>query len=30
MREKILARYKEKKINVLVATDVAARGIDVT
>jgi len=30
MREKVLARFKGKKINVLVATDVAARGIDVT
>ncbi len=28
-REKILRRFKEKKITVLVATDVAARGIDV-
>jgi len=28
-REKILRRFKEKKINILVATDVAARGIDV-
>lgn len=28
-REKILARFKDKKINVLVATDVAARWIDV-
>lgn len=29
MREKILARFKEKKTNILVATDVAARWIDV-
>ena len=29
MREKILSRFKSKKINVLVATDVAARWIDV-
>lgn len=29
MREKVLARFKEKKSNILVATDVAARGIDV-
>ena len=28
-REKILARFKAKKTNVLVATDVAARGIDI-
>ena len=28
-REKVLARFKSKKLNVLVATDVAARGIDV-
>lgn len=28
-REKILQRFRSKKINVLVATDVAARGIDV-
>lgn len=28
-RERILARFKEKKCTVLVATDVAARGIDV-
>lgn len=28
-REKILNKFKKKKINVLVATDVAARGIDV-
>ena len=28
-REKILNRFKEKKCNLLVATDVAARGIDV-
>lgn len=29
MREKILQRFKQKKINILVATDVAARWIDV-
>ncbi|MDP8264079.1 MAG: DEAD/DEAH box helicase [Candidatus Aceula lacicola] len=29
LREKILNRFKKRKINVLVATDVAARGIDV-
>ncbi len=28
-REKILRRFKRKQINILVATDVAARGIDV-
>ncbi|MFW5704371.1 MAG: DEAD/DEAH box helicase [Nanoarchaeota archaeon] len=28
-REKILAKFREMKINILVATDVAARGIDV-
>jgi len=28
-REKILAKFKNQKINILVATDVAARGIDV-
>ncbi len=28
-REKILGQFKKKRINVLVATDVAARGIDV-
>ncbi len=28
-RERILKKFKEKRINVLVATDVAARGIDV-
>ncbi len=28
-REKIMNKFKKKKINVLVATDVAARGIDV-
>jgi len=28
-REKILARFREGKINILVATDVAARGIDI-
>ena len=30
MRERILSQFKEKRINILVATDVAARGIDVT
>ncbi|MBI9097860.1 MAG: DEAD/DEAH box helicase [Spirochaetaceae bacterium] len=30
MRERILSQFKEKKTNILVATDVAARGIDVT
>jgi len=29
MRENILKRFKEKKINILVATDVAARWIDI-
>ncbi|MCD5382522.1 DEAD/DEAH box helicase [Candidatus Gracilibacteria bacterium] len=29
LREKILAKMKDKKINILVATDVAARGIDI-
>ena len=29
-REKALTRFRENKVNVLVATDVAARGIDVT
>ncbi len=29
-RERILAKFKKKKINILVATDVAARGIDVS
>lgn len=28
-REKILGRFKEKKVHILVATDVAARGIDI-
>ncbi len=28
-REKVLKKFKEKRLNVLVATDVAARGIDV-
>ena len=28
-RERILKKFKEKKINILIATDVAARGIDV-
>jgi len=30
MREKILRKFKNKKANILVATDVAARGIDVS
>ncbi len=29
MREKILTKFKKRRINILVATDVAARGIDV-
>lgn len=29
-REKILGKFKKKQINILVATDVAARGIDVS
>ncbi len=29
-REKVLGRFRSRKINILVATDVAARGIDVT
>ncbi|HOK01267.1 MAG TPA: DEAD/DEAH box helicase [Spirochaetota bacterium] len=29
-RERTLTKFKKKKINILVATDVAARGIDVT
>lgn len=29
-REKILLKFKAKKINILVATDVAARGIDIS
>lgn len=29
LREKILKKFKKKQINILVATDVAARGIDV-
>jgi ATP-dependent RNA helicase DeaD len=29
LREKILGKFRERKINILVATDVAARGIDV-
>ncbi len=29
MREKVLERFKAKTINILVATDVAARGIDI-
>lgn len=28
-REKILAKFKKKNVNILVATDVAARGIDI-
>lgn len=28
-REKVLSKFKSKKLNVLIATDVAARGIDV-
>jgi superfamily II DNA/RNA helicase len=27
--EKVLTKFREKRINILVATDVAARGIDV-
>jgi ATP-dependent RNA helicase DeaD len=30
MREKILTRFRDRQINILVATDVAARGIDIT
>lgn len=30
MREKILRKFKKKQVNILVATDVAARGIDVS
>lgn len=30
MRERILSQFKDKKTNILVATDVAARGIDVS
>ncbi|MEG2758496.1 MAG: DEAD/DEAH box helicase [Rikenellaceae bacterium] len=29
LREKILSKFKRKQVNILVATDVAARGIDV-
>ncbi len=29
-REKVLGRFRNRKINILIATDVAARGIDVT
>ena len=29
-RERILKKFKDKRLNILVATDVAARGIDVT
>ncbi|MGA1848414.1 MAG: DEAD/DEAH box helicase [Thermoplasmatota archaeon] len=29
LREKILGKFRDRKINILVATDVAARGIDV-
>lgn len=29
IREKILTRFKNKKINILIATDVAARGLDI-
>ncbi|MEG1608126.1 MAG: DEAD/DEAH box helicase [Mucinivorans sp.] len=30
MREKILRKFKKRQVNILVATDVAARGIDVS
>ena len=30
MREKILKKFRKKQINILIATDVAARGIDVS
>lgn len=29
-REKILRKFRDKAVNILVATDVAARGIDVS
>lgn len=29
LREKILSKFKKKRINILVATDVAARGLDI-
>ncbi len=30
LREKVMDKFRKKKINIMVATDVAARGIDVT